>query len=203
VLVGDAGCFVDPMTGEGITPALESALIASSTLAKALERGRTDARQLSEYERNFRSYFDPAMRYLDLCATVMRNRCLRDFWLQVALKGCQEAAADPNFARVSGASFGGLDVRPASILAQMWMKLVHDLGAGSAGAFVDLLAGRGRAPTRWISDLNRLSVGWCGSLLDDPLWHVLWTTDVLQKWMQVFKSLTLSPDPRFAGPALA
>ena len=203
VLVGDAGCFVDPMTGEGITPALESALIASSTLAKALENGRTDARQLSEFERDFRSYFDPAMRYLDLCATVMRNRHLRDFWLQVALNGCQEAAADLNFARVTGASFGGLDIRPATIFAQMWMKMVHDVGAGSARAMLDMLDGRVRSPAGWISDLSTLRVGWYRSLLDDPVWHVLWTADVLKKWVSVFTSLTLSPDPRLSGPPLA
>ena len=36
VLVGDAGSFVDPMTGEGITPAMESALLASPILVDAL-----------------------------------------------------------------------------------------------------------------------------------------------------------------------
>ena len=39
VLVGDAGCFVDPMTGEGITPAMESALLASPVLRDALDVG--------------------------------------------------------------------------------------------------------------------------------------------------------------------
>jgi geranylgeranyl reductase family protein len=202
VLVGDAGCFVDPMTGEGITPALESALIASSTLAAALEQGHTDAQHLSSFERDFRRYFDPAMRYLDLCATIMRNRHLRDFWLQVAASGCMEAATDPNFARISGASFGGLDIRPATILAQMWMKMVYDIGAGSAQQLLSMLGGRPGSSSRWVSDLKMLRVGWCRSLSDDPVWHVLWTADVMQKWVGVFKSLQLSPDPRFAGPSL-
>jgi hypothetical protein len=200
--VGDAGCFVDPMTGEGITPALESALIASSTLARALENGRTDARHLAGYERDFRRYFDPAMRYLDLCATVMRNRHLRDFWLQVSSSGCREAASDPNFARVTGASFGGLDIRPAPIFAQLWMKMVRDVGVGSARALLDVLMGRVQTPGGWISDLNTLRIGWCRSLLDDPLWHVLWTADVLRKWGDAVKSLTLAPDPRLSGPPL-
>src|SRR5262249_4984595 len=53
VLVGDAGGFVDPMTGEGITPAAESALLATPVLQAALEVGRFDARQLSAYEHAF------------------------------------------------------------------------------------------------------------------------------------------------------
>ena len=35
VLVGDAGSFVDPMTGEGITPAMESALLAAPVSDRA------------------------------------------------------------------------------------------------------------------------------------------------------------------------
>jgi menaquinone-9 beta-reductase len=200
VLVGDAGCFVDPMTGEGITPALESALIASSTLAKALENGRTDARHLSEFERDFRSYFDPAMRYLDLCATVMRNRHLSEFWLKVALQGCKEAAADPSFASVTGSGFGGLDIRPAAIFAQMWAKMVRDIGAGSARTLLDLLGGRAGPRASWLSDLDRLRDGCWRSLMDDPLWHALWTADVAQKCAGVLKSLRISDDPRLRGP---
>jgi menaquinone-9 beta-reductase len=203
VLVGDAGCFVDPMTGEGITPALESALIASSTVAGALENGRMDARYLAGYERDFRRYFDPAMRYLDLCATVMRNRHLRDFWLQVSSSGCREATSDLNFARVTGASFGGLDIRPVPIFAQLWMKMVRDVGVGSARAVLDVLMGRVQTPGGWISDLNTLRIGWCRSLLEDPVWHVLWTADVLRKWGDAVKSLTLAPDPRLSGPPLS
>ena len=39
ILVGDAGCFVDPMTGEGITPGMESALLAVGPVTRALESG--------------------------------------------------------------------------------------------------------------------------------------------------------------------
>ena len=39
LLIGDAGCFVDPMTGEGITPAMESALIAAQVVLDVLSNG--------------------------------------------------------------------------------------------------------------------------------------------------------------------
>jgi flavin-dependent dehydrogenase len=203
VLVGDAGCFVDPMTGEGITPALESALIASSTLAEALQSGKTEARHLASFERDFRKYFDPAMRYLDLCAAIMRNRHMRHFWLRVALNGYRDAATDPSYASVTGATFGGLDIRPAAIFTQIWTKMLQDLGAGNVRSFCDLLGGRIPARAEWAASLSLLSSGWLHSFLADPLWHSVWAADVLAKWATVCQSFNNSPDPRFSGPALA
>jgi flavin-dependent dehydrogenase len=124
LLIGDAGSFVDPLTGEGITPGMESAIIASSTVLAALERGRFDAAFLARFERGFRRYFDPAMRYLDLCATMMRNRHFGDFWLRAATHGFAAAGVDPTFARVTGCGFGGLDLRPLPILTQVCTRIV-------------------------------------------------------------------------------
>ncbi len=202
VLVGDAGCFVDPMTGEGITPAAESGLIASSTIVQALERGVTDARHLAGYERDFRAYFDPAMRYLDLCATMMRNRHLCEFWLNVTRHGCAQAAADPDFARITGSTFGGMEVRPSAILAQLWSRMAKDVGAAGAQGLLELLKGRVVLPKGWIAELGTLQNGWWRSLLDDPVWHSAWTADVLQKWTRMLTGLRTSGDPRLRGPAL-
>ena len=38
VLIGDAGSFVDPVTGEGITQGIESAILAAPSLMEALDR---------------------------------------------------------------------------------------------------------------------------------------------------------------------
>jgi flavin-dependent dehydrogenase len=204
VLVGDAGCFVDPMTGEGITPAAESGLLASAVLAAAVERGRSDTAYLSRYEQDFRAYFDPAMRYLDLCATVMRNRFMSDFWLSTVARGCQIAAEDPDFARIAGAGFGGMDVRPLSILSHIWSKLVEDMGTAAtgmlgAGGRVSLSDGFARS-AHWFRALGSWSDGWWQSLLDDPLWHAAWATDAFQKWTQVVEALGEGADPRAEGP---
>ena len=91
VLIGDAGCFVDPMTGEGITPAMESALLAAPVLRAALDSGRFDVGRLAAYERAFRAYFDPAMTFLDLCAATLRNRHLAQPWLKALARGCELA----------------------------------------------------------------------------------------------------------------
>ncbi len=202
VLIGDAGCFVDPMTGEGITPAAESALIASSVLADAVAEGRSDAEFLARYERDFRQYFDPAMRYLDLCATVMRNRHMREFWFRAARRGCEAAANDYDFARVVGASFGGLDIRPSNILAQIWFKVIEEMGVEGGHNALELLRGRIDWSKSLFGDVGAWYSGWWRSALDDPLWHSAWSADVLKKWSGLLATLRMPTDPRIRGPVV-
>jgi len=142
ILIGDAGSFVDPMTGEGITPAAESALLGASAIADALSRGRTDATALSAYQRSFKAYFDPAMCYLDFVACVMRNRHFGEFWLGVVARGCEMAMRDRDFAKLSGAAFGGLDVRPLDIISRMWAKSAGQFTADSGRLATEIASGR-------------------------------------------------------------
>jgi geranylgeranyl reductase family protein len=198
LLVGDAGSFVDPMTGEGITQGMESALIAGPTLLAALEAGRFDVQQLSSYERDFRRYFDPAMLFLDLCAAMMRNWHFRDFWLRATSRGFDEARLDPEFARVSGAGFGGLNLRPLAIVEQVWTRIIAHVGSGGSRAIVDLL--NGRAGAGLSGDLAAWERGWRQSLTDDPAWHFSWMGDVVKKAVMVQPTLWAGGAPRAPGP---
>ena len=201
LLVGDAGGFVDPMTGEGITPAMESALLASPVLRAALDAGRFDAGRLSAYETAFRDYFDPAMTFLDLCAATLRNRHLARPWLKALARGCDLAQADPAFARAGGSYFGGLDVQPFGILGQMWVRVIQDLVL----AWPRLLSGaRGgeRPAGTTVTDVVEWQASWLRSLASDPLWHARWTVDVQRKWVRVLSTTgRATGDPRFAGVA--
>ncbi|HZZ36669.1 MAG TPA: NAD(P)/FAD-dependent oxidoreductase, partial [Caulobacteraceae bacterium] len=178
LLIGDAGSFVDPMTGEGITQGMESALIAASTVMDALEQGRFDAEFLSRYESDFRSYFDPAMTFLDLCAASMRNWHFREFWLRATARGFDEARRDPDFARVSGSAFGGLNVQPLAIVAQVWSKIFAYVGDGAG--LGRLFNGRAGVSGAMFGDLRALERGWSASLKEDPRWHFSWLADVLR-----------------------
>src|SRR6266542_3030901 len=199
VLIGDAGSFVDPMTGEGITPAAESALLAEPVLQAALEAGRFDARQLAAYERAFRAYFDPAMTFLDLCAAVLRNRSFARPWLKALARGCELAQADPEFARTGGSYFGGLEIQPFGILGQMWVRIVEDLLL----AWPRLVGGLARAPAAnatTVGDLIEWQAAWSRSLLADPLWHLRWTMDVQRKSVRLVSTMERAGgDPRAAG----
>jgi menaquinone-9 beta-reductase len=199
LLVGDAGSFVDPMTGEGITPATESALLAAPALESALEAGRFDAKQLSAYERAFREYFDPAMTFLDLCASILRNRTLARPWLKALARGCELAAEDRDFARSGGSYFGGLDVRPFGILAHLWTAVAYDLAlAAPRLLWRGRSAGRSKAPT--IVDLVDWQLAWSRSLVTDPLWHARWSIDVQRKSLRLLSTLhQAEQDPRAAG----
>ena len=199
ILIGDAGCFVDPMTGEGITPAAESALLGATVIADALGKGRMDAATLSAYHRSFRAYFDPAMCYLDFVACIMRNRHFCDYWLGVVTRGCEMAMRDRSFARLSGAAFGGLDVRPLDIISRMWTKSLGQFTLDSGRVATELAAGR-FGPLSGIADLGRWYSGWWGSLAEDPSWHAKWMTDVGRKWMGLAMTTRLR-DPRARGPA--
>jgi menaquinone-9 beta-reductase len=200
LLIGDAGSFVDPMTGEGITQGMESALIASATVLESLEKGSFDAAFLSRFERDFRRYFDPAMLYLDFCATVMRNWHFREFWLRATRRGFEEAKTDPDFARVAGSTFGGLNVQPLATVEQIWSRIFGYVGDGGVQALGNLLAGRGRGANGLTGDLCALERGWRGSLNHDPGWHLSWLADVAKKAARLHPTLWTSDNPRLRGP---
>jgi len=199
ILIGDAGCFVDPMTGEGITPAAESALLGSTVIADALDQGRTDAAFLSAYRRSFRAYFDPAMCYLDFVACIMRNRHFCDFWLNVVRRGCEMAMRDRSFARLGGAAFGGLDVRPLDMISRMWAKSVGRIASDSGRVATEILSGRVTS-VPGVTDLALWHTGWWSSLAEDPAWTSRWMADVARKWMRL-PATTRLRDPRAQGPA--
>jgi menaquinone-9 beta-reductase len=193
VLVGDAGSFVDPMTGEGITPAMESALLASAVLLEALAAGRFGAAQLSAYETAFRAHFDPAMSFLDLCAATFRNRHLAQPWLKALARGCELASGDPEFARTGSSYFGGVDVRPFGILGQMWIRVVEDF------ALVWPRSLRGSGTETTLTDLVGWQAALLRSLLTEPLWHTRWVADVQRKWLRLLSQPFHGEDPRYSG----
>ena len=182
LLIGDAGSFVDPMTGEGITPAMESALIAARVLLNALHSEGHDAGVFSAYEKEYRSYFDPAMIFVDLCAAILRNRHYWGSWKQALVRGCALAQKDTKFAATAGACFGGLEVNPAGILAEVWMKTAESLMVSAPKGVLALMTGNiGTVTTAieegtgWLTDSLR-------SLCHDPYWHTRWAMDVQGKW---------------------
>ena len=57
LLVGDAARQVDPITGGGLTHAIEAGKYAGETIAKAVEKQRFDTQILSEYETRWKNAF--------------------------------------------------------------------------------------------------------------------------------------------------
>lgn len=200
LLVGDAGSFVDPMTGEGITLAMESALIAAGAVLDVLQKRQIHAKSFSTYEAEYRKYFDPSMICVDFCAATMRNRHYWRSWRKALVRGCELAQGDSKFAVTVGACFGGLEINPPGILAELWMRTAENLLSIGSQSVLELLEG-GANGTRftlqetagWITD------SW-ESLWDDPFWHARWATDVQRKWVRTLAVVNKRlPDPRTKG----
>jgi geranylgeranyl reductase family protein len=200
ILVGDAGGFVDPMTGEGITQGMESSIIGSRTLVAALEAGQFDAKAMARYETDFRAHFDPAMLYLCFCATVLRNRHFAEYGVRSTRRGFEKAQGDRDFGRVAGAAFGGLNVQPQAMIGQMWTSMAAHLLDGGKAALRDLMAGRGLSRSGLAGDFAAWQRGWNASLQDDAAWHFSWLADIVRAMARLRPSLTTAENPRLRGP---
>ena len=200
ILIGDAGSFVDPMTGEGITQGMESALLGASTVMDSLEAGRFDAGFLAGYERDFRSYFDPSMRFLTLCAAIMRNWHMREFWFKVTRRGLEQAKTDPTLAGVVGSVFGGPTLRPLAVVEQIWANALRYAATEGPHAMSALLSGRGFAPRGVLGDFAILERGLRASLTHDPRWHLAWAGDVLKAAAATQATIWTAGNPRIMGP---
>ncbi len=199
VLVGDAGGFVDPMTGEGITQGMESSIIASRTVAEALERGRFEQDDLVRYDEEFRAHFDPAMGYLVFCATVLRNRHFAEFGFRSTRQGFERAQHDHDFASVSGTAFGGLNVQPLAMIGQVWMAIAETLVRQGPGALLALAGGR-NSGNELAGDWLAWQRGWRASVADDAAWHVRWLGDIMAAAGKLGPSLKTRENPRLRGP---
>jgi hypothetical protein len=112
-----------------------------------------------------------------------------EFWLSAVARGCRKATEDAEFARIAGSAFGGMEVRPLSILSQIWIALVELVGSAGARLPLEWLSGRPARLNAWLSDTAAWYEGWWRSALDDPLWHAAWTADAAQ-WTRLVERLT-------------
>lgn len=64
ILCGDAGGFINPVSGEGIYYAMSSGEIAARVITEALEAGETDERFLSMYQKNWKNDFGKDIKLL-------------------------------------------------------------------------------------------------------------------------------------------
>ncbi len=200
VLVGDAGCFVDPMTGEGIALAMESALLAAPVLLEALRKADFSKTALAPYESAFRAYFDPSMVFPELCAALLRNRHMARPWLTATARAGEIAQSDPEFARHAGACFGGFEIVPRSILSHIAGATLRDL-MPSVPRRNSASIRRPGSGSKLLFEAVQCQTDWCRSLLADPLWHLGWMADVYRTWLRALPFMNnTTNDPRLRGP---
>src|SRR5207248_1975520 len=90
--------LVDPINGEGIHTALESARMAARVAGEALRAGDFSRTFLSRYERRWRACFDLDLRIADLVVTLAQNRSLAGIWLSVLRLAGEASRRDREYA---------------------------------------------------------------------------------------------------------
>jgi menaquinone-9 beta-reductase len=108
LLIGEAGCFVDPINGEGIPLALESAKLAAATIRHAFETGDFSLASLAAYEKSWRDMFDADLGISDLLSSLMRNRGMSHIWLSALRTMSQTAKRDKKYADATGGFIRGM-----------------------------------------------------------------------------------------------
>jgi len=108
LLVGEAAGLVDPLNGEGIPLAIESALLAARTICSAFEKGDFSAELLSGYDRACVERFDTDLRVSDLLVSTIANRHLAGTWIRALELFASIADRDPDYARTAGGVLAGV-----------------------------------------------------------------------------------------------
>jgi geranylgeranyl reductase family protein len=181
LLIGEAGCFVDPINGEGIPLAFESARIAARTVRAAFQRGRFGEADLARYERDWRAAFDPDLGISDLAVTMIRNRRLLPVWLSMFRATSLTAQGDARYAEVTGGILGGVVPARRGVTPEMFLRtLAHGpdfwrrvLGVEGPRTFADWFAD-GASLVRWQASVGR-------AVIDDPAWFRAWLFEVERK----------------------
>lgn len=108
LFLGDAGGFIDPLSGEGIFGAMQSARIAVEVVREALRRGTFSAGFLATYDercrRTFQADFGSAARVTGFLAHPAIGKPLAMWALKQVEKNC---LLDAGYARMIAAFFTG------------------------------------------------------------------------------------------------
>ncbi|UCE63156.1 MAG: NAD(P)/FAD-dependent oxidoreductase [Nitrospirota bacterium] len=193
LLIGEAACFVDPISGEGIPLALESAELGFETLQMAFDRGDFSVNTLSTYERRWRERWDPDLKVSDLVVSLIRNRYLLKFWIQSFRVMGMTALRDENYALKIGGIMAGLvpnregfspDIVLKSLLhgPSFWMEAFnigkHDTVLDTLRCGVDWF--------NWELDVFR-------HLVSDYEWFQAWASEVNEKQSDLYQLLSNIP----------
>jgi geranylgeranyl reductase family protein len=126
LLIGDAASFVDPINGEGIHTALESARIAAQVADEALKADDFSSAFLARYEKEWRAAFDLDLRTADFIVTIIKNRSLTGVWLLILKMIGEKALNDPNYAATCGGILAGVIPTSQSLAPSIVIKtLLH------------------------------------------------------------------------------
>jgi len=189
LFIGDAAGFVDPINGEGIHTALESARIAAEVADEALRVGDLTAPFLSRYERRWRAAFDLDMRTADLIVTIIKNRSLTGIWLLILKMIGEKALHDRDYAATCGGILSGVVPTHHSLSpAIMARTLMHDIPFWQRAFGLSLDEGVPGMMNWGLSGATKM-LDAISEMARQPLETVEWGVDVFTKGLGVLAGL--------------
>jgi flavin-dependent dehydrogenase len=125
LLLGDAAGLVDPLSGEGVFGAMQSAWIAARVTEEALHREEFSCAFLRRYEERCRRFFDADFRSAALMTGLLAHRSLGTPLALWGLKRVEKTCnLDPRYARVVAGFFTGMQPRKRFFKARwIWKTL--------------------------------------------------------------------------------
>jgi menaquinone-9 beta-reductase len=191
LLIGEAGCFVDPLSGEGIPLAFETAAMAAETIRAAFAAGELGAAALAGYEQLWRRRYDADLGLSDLVVSLIRNRQFAKVWIRWLRVMGMTAVRDGEYATQVGGVLAGLvpnrEVLSPSVLVKslahgplFWME-AFDVSATKP--LPDLLK-RGAEMAQWERAV-------AASISRDPSWFGEWALEIGVKQLDVLRKTFL------------
>jgi flavin-dependent dehydrogenase len=177
LVIGDAGRFVDPINGEGIHTALETAGIAARVADEALARRDLSAESLFAYEKKWRAALDLDLSTSNLMVTVVQNRALLPLWSLLMKMVAEKSRGDVDFAARCGGVLAGVvpsheSMAPALAVKTLlqspdfWIRNSSDVGKALTSV---LKVKRGRTPVDGpepdVTQGRDFDLGWAAEVL--------------------------------------
>jgi geranylgeranyl reductase family protein len=145
ILIGDAAGLINPLNGEGIQYAFQSARWAYESLAVRLERDDLTKTALASYATRVQDELRYDMAMARLIIDLISNRTLNPIWLQALRIITQRAAFDDEYAKLAGAILAGIaPARSALSFRILWGTVQQAAIAMGYGAVIEALHGPGR-----------------------------------------------------------
>lgn len=124
LLVGDAGSFIDPISGEGIRMALETPFLAVQVVDEAFRSNDFSASFLSRYEERWRKLYDLDFRVADLIVSIIKYRPLTALWLLALRMIGQRAMEDEAYAGICGGILAGVVPNRSCLSPEVILKTI-------------------------------------------------------------------------------
>lgn len=142
ILIGDAAGLINPLNGEGIQYALQSARWAFETIAVALRRNEVSAIDLEPYAARVQTELRLDMALSRLIVDLISNRTLNPIWLQTLRIITHRATFDKKYAQSAGAILAGIaPARDALDWRILWGTVEQAVISTAYDLAIDMLHG--------------------------------------------------------------